>query len=425
MSNRNGSYPLSVQPGIPNLSETPKGWKRETLRKHLKEIKRPVVMKDDEQYRLVTVKRSRGGVVEREKLLGKEIKVKSQFLIKTGDFLISKRQIVHGACGIVPEKLDGSIVSNEYAVLGTNGGIDLEFLKFLSESAHFQQTCFHSSIGVHVEKMIFKLEWWFKWEFSIPPLFEQEKIAHILFTWDIAIKNVEKLIKNSQQRKRALMQQLLTGKKRFKEFGEPVKDGDLPEKWQEIRLRDFGCCITGLTYSPDQVVNEDGLLVLRSSNIQGGMLAFKDNVFVNCEVAKENLTQESDILICVRNGSKKLIGKTALINGRAIGVAHGAFMTLFRSKDSNYIYQLFQTPMYYKQVFQNLGATINSINSSNLYKFRFPYPPKKERERIASVLTKCDLEYENFMQQLISLKEEKKALMQQLLTGKRRIRVEQ
>ena len=91
MANRNGSYPVSVHPGIPNLPETPKGWKREPLGKYLKEIKRPLKMVDEELYQLVTVKRNRGGVVEREKLLGKEIKVKSQFNVKGGDFLISKR----------------------------------------------------------------------------------------------------------------------------------------------------------------------------------------------------------------------------------------------------------------------------------------------------------------------------------------------
>ncbi|STU68295.1 Type I restriction modification DNA specificity domain [Klebsiella pneumoniae] len=140
-----------------------------------------------QEYDLVTVKRSRGGVIRREHLKGKDISVKSQFYIKEGDFLISKRQIVHGACGLVPKELSGSIVSNEYCVLTGKSGFYLPYMEFLSESLYFQQTCFHSSIGVHIEKMIFKLDSWFKWPFNIPPLSEQKRIVKILSTWDKAI----------------------------------------------------------------------------------------------------------------------------------------------------------------------------------------------------------------------------------------------
>ena len=126
-STDNGGYPASVQPGIPNLPATPNEWHRVPLARHLTEVRRPTPQIADEMYRLVTVKRSRGGVELREILPGREIKTPTQFYVRSGDFLISKRQIVHGACGIVPE-LDGAIVSNEYAVLNSDGQIDLRFL---------------------------------------------------------------------------------------------------------------------------------------------------------------------------------------------------------------------------------------------------------------------------------------------------------
>ncbi len=230
MAKRNGSFPESVQSGVPQLSSTPEGWSRVPLGKYLTEIKRPVDMKDDQQYKLVTVKRSRGGAEERGVTLGRDIKVKSQFYVEPNDFLISKRQIVHGACALVPQHLDGAIVSNEYSVLGTNGKFDLNFLKYMSNSIYFQQTCFHSSIGVHVEKMIFKLNRWLKWDFNIPPLPEQKKIARILSTWDKAIETVDNLIENSQQQKKALMQQLLTGKKRLPGFS---------GEWKKVKLENI------------------------------------------------------------------------------------------------------------------------------------------------------------------------------------------
>lgn len=212
----NGGYPESVQPGIPNLPATPAGWRRVSLGRHLTEVRRPAALNQGDTYRLVTVRRSRGGVQLRETLTGREIKTPTQFYVRTGDFLISKRQIVHGACGIVPAELDSAIVSNEYAVLNSDGQIDLRFLRYLSESRYFQQTCFHSSIGVHVEKMIFKTERWLKWPFNIPPLPDQRRIVEVLDTARREMELIAAQIERLRQEKAALMSDLLTGKRRVR-----------------------------------------------------------------------------------------------------------------------------------------------------------------------------------------------------------------
>lgn len=212
----NGGFPLSVQPGIPRLPAVPSGWRRVCLGDHLKEVRRPVPVNADDAYTLVTVKRSRGGVQQRAVLRGSEIKTPSQFSVLAGDFLISKRQIVHGACGIVPPALDGALISNEYAVINTDGEIDLDFLRYLSESRYFQQTCFHSSIGVHVEKMIFKTERWLTWPFNIPPPQQQQRIVEILDAATRELELIDGQLASLKQEKRSLMAQLLTGKRRVR-----------------------------------------------------------------------------------------------------------------------------------------------------------------------------------------------------------------
>lgn len=219
----NGGFPVSVQPGIPNLPTAPNGWERIQLGRHLSEVRRPAALRPDDLYRLVTVKRSRGGVELRETLTGRDIKTPSQFYVRAGDFLISKRQIVHGACGMVPPGLDGAVVSNEYAVLNSDGQIDLRFLRYLSESRYFQQTCFHSSIGVHVEKMIFKTERWLKWPFNIPPLPVQLRIVEVLDTARREVELIAAQIEKLKKEKAALMADLLTGKRRVR----PHADGAL------------------------------------------------------------------------------------------------------------------------------------------------------------------------------------------------------
>ena len=195
----------------------------------------------------------------------------------------------------------------------------------------------------------------------------------------------------------------------------------VPNGWKVIKLRDVGKCLTGLTYSPKNVV-DNGLLVLRSSNVQDSKLAFEDNVYVDLDVPKEGRTKYGDILLCVRNGSRRLIGKSAFITQEAEGYAHGAFMGLFRPIDTpDYTFQLFQSESFFKQVNQNLGATINSINSGNLYDFKFPYPPIQEREKIAKILSTWDKAISTTEHLIGNSNQQKKALMQQLLTGKNRL----
>lgn len=181
----------------------------------------------------------------------------------------------------------------------------------------------------------------------------------------------------------------------------------LPVGWKEKRLKDVGKCLAGLTYTPKDVTDDSGLLVLRSSNVQGGKLVFDDNVYVKRDVNVKNYAQSGDILVCVRNGSSNLIGKNAIVTADGDGLPHGAFMMLFRSKHYQYLYQLFSSESYNKQVYRNLGATINSINSSDFYKFRFLFPPLPEQKAIADLLSTWDEAIEK-TERLIQAKERQK-----------------
>src|SRR5690606_5656442 len=119
-----------------------------------------------------------------------------------------------------------------------------------------------------------------------------------------------------------------------------TKVGVIPEDWEVKKLGELGKVLNGLTYSPNDI-KEDGTLVLRSSNIQNGELSFEDNVYVNTDNLKFNPVKENDILICVRNGSKNLIGKNAIITKEFEGFAFGAFMSIYRSKLNKYLFHFF------------------------------------------------------------------------------------
>src|SRR6266508_4235726 len=113
----NRRYPPSVQSGIPRLHGCPSGWSTHRFGDLLRIVERPTTLASEAEYQLVIAKRNRVGVVARAKAVGRSIKTRPQYTVEAGDFLISRRQIVHGGCGVVPESLAGAIVSSEYACL--------------------------------------------------------------------------------------------------------------------------------------------------------------------------------------------------------------------------------------------------------------------------------------------------------------------
>ncbi len=228
------TFPKSVQPGLPKIKPTPVGSKKYIFGQLFEIVQRPVKLEDWKEYNLVTVKRARGGIERRAKLKGSQVAVKSQFYLQESDFLISKRQIVHGACGIVSQEFSGSIVSNEYSVLRCKPELDLEYLRYLTNSVYFQQTCFHSSIGVHIEKMIFKLGDWFEFPINLPSLPEQKKIASFLGAVDAKIAALRVQVSGLETYKRGLMQALFSQTLRFTK-----PDGTAFPDWEEKMLGDL------------------------------------------------------------------------------------------------------------------------------------------------------------------------------------------
>jgi len=241
---------------------------------------------------------------------------------------------------------------------------------------------------------------------------EQQKIAACLSSLDELITAHSKKLDALKKHKKGLMQQL------FPAEGQTVPTLRFPEfqdagEWKKIKLGQLGELVSGLTYSPNDVRN-DGLLVLRSSNIQNGMIVLDDNVYVTPDIKGANLSKPNDILICVRNGSKTLIGKNTLIPEGMPLCTHGAFMTVFRTESAKFIFQLFQTELYEKQVLADLGATINSINGNQLKKYEFYIPTLPEQQKIAACLSSLDELITAHSKKLDALKKHKKGLMQQL-----------
>ena len=205
-------YPPSINAGHPDVRRFPERWPRKTFQDVLEPAMRPIVLADDQEYQLIVAKRNRGGIAPRERLLGRQVLTSGQYMIRTGDFVIAKRQISHGACGFVPAYLDGAIVSGEYDVFRVKKGLLPGFLEIITHTPYFQQTCFHSSIGVALEKLIFKTDKWLKFEMPVPSVEEQKKVVAAVEAVERYAASVEKLLAAKRKFKVGVMGELLSGR---------------------------------------------------------------------------------------------------------------------------------------------------------------------------------------------------------------------
>lgn len=301
---------------------------------------------------------------------------------------------------------------------------DKRFAFFYINSIYFRKRAFEVSMGS--TRLRIGLPQLKHLSVIKPPKEEQTAIATALSEADSYIQSLEQVIEKKRLIKKGAMQELLTGKKRLKGFEgtskyKQTEIGVIPEDWIIKTLGEIGENIIGLTYSPNDV-KDYGHLVLRSSNIQNNKLSFENNVFVQMELPERVIVKENDILICVRNGSKHLIGKCALIDKKTEGSAFGAFMSIYRTDYSNYIFHQFQSNIIQKQIDEVMGATINQLTNKDLATFQIPIPPSiEEQTAIATNLSNIDNEIEILEQKLEKANQIKQGMMQQLLTGKIRL----
>lgn len=193
----------------------------------------------------------------------------------------------------------------------------------------------------------------------------------------------------------------------------------VPENWCWVRLGSLGYTNIGLTYKPSDK-SETGTIVLRSSNIQDGKIDYSDIVRVNINIPENKMSQKGDILICARNGSKALVGKTALIDKD--GMSYGAFMAIFRSRYNKIIFCYLNSPYFRDIIDRDVGtSTINQVTQNLIKELPFPLPPLFEQqrivERIESLFAKLDEAKQKAQDALDSFETRKAAILHRAFTG--------
>lgn len=176
-------------------------------------------------------------------------------------------------------------------------------------------------------------------------------------------------------------------KARFVEmFGDPTTN---PKGYPIKVLSEIAEYWNGLTYKPEDV-SDEGIIVLRSSNIQNATLDFADIVRVSCKIGDKKYVQDNDILMCSRNGSARLVGKVALIKEVEEPMSFGAFMMIIRSAYYSYLMTYFQMPAFRMQIATGATTTINQITGRMLDAVKLPVPDADTINQFADFVKQVD-----------------------------------
>lgn len=220
----------------------------------------------------------------------------------------------------------------------------------------------------------------------VPSPDEQSAIGFLFRTLDDLLASYKDNLANYQSLKAVMLSKM------FPKAGQTVPEIRLDGfkgEWEVKKLENVLEFYAGLTYKPNDMVS-DGTLVLRSSNVRDGEFIYKDNVFVNPDIVNCQNVKLGDIVVVVRNGSRDLIGKHALIKSEMPNTVIGAFMTGVRCEVPEFVNALLDTNMFISEINKNLGATINQITTGNFKRMKFYFPDKEEQQVIGSYFANLD-----------------------------------
>ncbi|GAA4351521.1 restriction endonuclease subunit S [Kangiella taiwanensis] len=257
--------------------------------------------------------------------------------------------------------------------------------------------------------------------FLLPPLPEQKKIAEILSTWDKAITTTEKLLKNSQQQKKALMQQLLTGKKRLLDDNGVRFSGE----WRKYKVSNMGETSSGGTPATSKIEFWDGEISwLTPTDVTALETKYvyetkRKITELGVKFSSAKLLPKGSLLICTR----ATIGAMAISKNEI--TTNQGFKNLIPNEMFivEFLYYLFTFKVNeFKR--KASGSTFLELSMKDFDKTEFFCPEIREQVAIGKALSATDKELEFLNNKIKHLKQEKKALMQQLLTGKRRVKID-
>ena len=345
----------------------------------------------------------------------------SQFILREGDIVFARTGATVGKTYLYDSK-DGQLVFAGFLIRFTpnsNKAIPY-YIKASTETASYWNwvriiSQRSGQPGVNsVEYGAMKL--------AVPPLEEQRTIAEILGAWDKAIEKQSRLIEKLELRKRALMQRLLTGRTRLSGFNTP---------WQKVKLGEIGKTYNGLTGKSKEDFEDGNAKFIPYVNVFLNEKVNIDKLGVVSvdESEKQNKVQYGDIFFTVSSETPDDVGMASVLLEYIDDTYLNSFCFGYRLNDFETLNPIFASYILRGDRFRNYmmvlaqGSTRFNISKNKVMKLRIELPSLSEQKAIAEVLTMADNEIATHRKKLDALRLQKRGLMQQLLTGKTRVKI--
>jgi type I restriction enzyme S subunit len=262
-----------------------------------------------------------------------------------------------------------------------------------------------------------------KLEIPFPSLPEQQKIAAILSTVDEQISTTDKIIEKSKELKKGLMQKLFSEGIGHTEFKD-TKIGRIPKKWEVRNLNK--CCDINKDSLSSSTKEDYSFYYLDLSLVKKGIIDFPNAKvdFKNAPSRARRKIKKGDILMSTVRPN--LLGNGYINFDSEEYIASTGFAVLSNYKETNgeFLYHYLYSHNMQSQIERMLvGSSYPAINNKDVSILKIPFPLLKEQQKIATILSEIDAKIEKEQTQKKQLEHLKKGLMQQLLTGKKRVKV--
>lgn len=406
----------------------PEGWSHRKLEEVLYRIVDPVEVDPTDIYQEIGIRSHGKGIFHKEPVQGEKLGNKRVFWVKSDCLIVNIVFAWEQAVARTTKEEVGKIASHRFPMYRPkDNAADVDFLTYYFKTPHGKRLLGLASPGGAGRNKTLGQKEFGNIGLLLPTGIEQQKIARILSTWDKAIATVEKLIKNSKAQKKALMQQLLTGKRRLP---------GLTEDWRTFSLINLACnnrySFTGGPFGSDlkaEDYTKSGVRIIQLQNIGDGV--FLDDYKLYTSSKKADELRSCNIfpgdIILAKMGDP--VARATIIpkdESRYLMASDGIRLEVDQTRfDVKFVCELINHHDFRKAaVRKSTGSTRQRISLTELRELRLKAPCLEEQRKISQMLRRSDLEIKNFQQQHKCLLQQKKSLMQQLLTGKRRVKVD-
>ena len=398
---RNGNVPRGYKKTKAGI--LPADWDVHMLGECLSRVEKPVEVKPNKLYTQIGIRSHGKGIFYKEPVTGAALGNKSVFWIEPDCFIVNIVFAWEQAIGKTTQSEVGMIGSHRFPMYRpVNDRVDIDYLISYFLTKRGTDILEAASPGGAGRNKTLGQERFLKSKIVLPPIGEQQKIAAILTTQDRVIELKEKRLAEKQRQKKYLMQQLLTGGKRLPGFSGEWSFPKAKELFQSVSDKDHNGDLAVLSSTQDRgIVPRDEVDI--------------DIKYDACSLANYKKVSKGNFVISLRSFQGGIEYSTYT------GLVSPAYTVLSSRKEIS--------DGYYKQFFKSTDY-INRLNVAvygirdgkqisyeDFGRLRIPYPPIKEQDAIAEVLSTADHEIGLLQQDIEQEKQKKKALMQLLLTG--------